>query len=197
LNVLLVYCHPDPASFSATLCHTTKKVLEAGGHTVKLIDLYGEKFNPVFSFEEKQNYLPNTAYNMQLVQPHIDALQWAQALVLCYPTWYYGPPALLKGWLDRVWLPDITFTVPRSKGEKAGGKLKNIKVFLGITTSGSPWWWLRLIRDPGRNLFMRGFRPLFSPLCNMKWLQLHNMNNTTLADREAFIEKVKKVVAKI
>jgi NAD(P)H dehydrogenase (quinone) len=164
---------------------------------VKLIDLYGENFNPVFSLEEKQNYLPNTAYNIQRVQPHIDALQWAQALVVCYPTWYYGAPAMLKGWFERVWLPDITFTVPRAKGEKAGGRLTNIKVFLGITTSGSPWWWLRLIRDPGRNFFMRGLRPLFSPFCKMKWLQLHNMNNTTIADREAFVEKVRKVVAKI
>ncbi len=190
MNVLYVFCHPDPKSYGATLAKLVKGTLEAKGHTVRFIDLYAEGFNPVFSLEEKQNYLPNTAYNISLVKSHVDALQWAQALVVSYPTWYYGPPAMLKGWLERVWLPDISFTVPKKKGEKAGGKLHNIKKFIGITTTGSPWWWLKLIGDPGRSTFMRGFRPLYARGCKMHWLQLNNMNNTTQADREKFLSHV-------
>jgi NAD(P)H dehydrogenase (quinone) len=194
MNILFVFCHPDPNSFGATLASVARHTLEEAGHQVRFTDLYAEGFNPVFSLEEKKNYLPNTAYNLGLVQDHVDSLLWAEGLVVCYPTWYYGPPAMLKGWLERVWLPDVAFVVPRKKGEKAGGKLKNIRLFVGITTSGSPWWWLRLIRDPGRNTFMRGFRPLYSPLCKMKWLQLHNMNNTTESDRHKFVAKVKKTL---
>ena len=197
MKILFVYCHPDPQSYGAALAQTAKLALEQSGHQLKFIDLYAEGFNPVFSLEEKKNYLPNTAYNVNLVAPHVEALQWAEALVIYYPTWYYGPPAMLKGWLERVWLPDISFTVPRKKGEKAGGKLTNIKRFVGITTSGSPWWWLRLIRDPGRSMFMRGFRPLYAKTCRMTWLQLHNMNNTTAKDRERFIEKVRTVLSAI
>jgi NAD(P)H dehydrogenase (quinone) len=194
VNILFVFCHPDPNSYGATLARVARETLEAAGHTIRFTDLYAEGFNPVFSLEEKKNYLPNTTYNLGLVQDHVDSLLWAEGLVVCYPTWYYGAPAMLKGWLERVWLPDVAFVVPRKKGEKAGGKLKNIKLFVGITTSGSPWWWLRLIRDPGRSTFMRGFRPLYSPLCKMKWLQLHNMNNCTDQDRHQFIAKVKKTL---
>jgi NAD(P)H dehydrogenase (quinone) len=197
MKILLVFCHPDPNSYGAALAQLARKSLEESGHTVRFIDLYAEGFNPVFSLEEKRNYLPNTAYNLSLVQSHVDALLWAEGLVVCYPTWYYGPPAMLKGWLERVWLPDVTFTVPRKKGDRAEGKLKNIKLFVGITTSGSPWWWLRIIRDPGRNMFMRGFRPLYSLSCKMKWLQLHNMNNTTATDRSKFSAKVQQTMKSI
>jgi NAD(P)H dehydrogenase (quinone) len=197
MKILLVFCHPDPESYGATLAQVARTSLEEAGHEVHLTDLYAEGFDPVFSLEEKKSYLPNTAYNLSLVQSHVDSLQWADGLVVCYPTWYYGPPAMLKGWLERVWLPGVTFAIPSKKGKTAEGKLKNIKVFVGITTSGSPWWWLRLIRDPGRNMFMRGFRPLYSSLCKMKWLQLHNMNNTTAQDRSKFIAKVAQTMKNI
>jgi NAD(P)H dehydrogenase (quinone) len=194
MNILFVFCHPDPNSYGAALARAARAALEGRGHTVKFIDLYAEGFNPVLSLAEKTNYLPNTAYNIELVKPHIDALQWAEAFVVYYPTWYYGPPAMLKGWLERVWLPGVSFSVPKKKGERAEGKLKNIRQFVGISTSGSPWWWLKLIRDPGRNMFMRGFRPLYARGCKMQWLQLHNMNNTTLLDREKFIAKVQRLM---
>jgi NAD(P)H dehydrogenase (quinone) len=197
MKILFVFCHPDPQSYGATLAKVAREALEEAGHIVRFTDLYAEGFNPVFSLEEKQNYLPNTSFNVGLVQSHVDSLLWADGLVVCYPTWYYGAPAMLKGWLERVWLPDIVFAVPKKKGEKAAGKLKNIKLFVGITTSGSPWWWLRLIKDPGRNTFMRGFRPLYSPSCKMMWLQLHNMNNTTDSDRQNFIVKVQKAMKSV
>ena len=61
-----------------------------------------------------------------------------------------------------------------------------------ITTSGSPWWWLKLIGDPGRSLFMKGLRPLYAKRCRMRWLQLYNMNHVTQAEREAFIARVRR-----
>jgi NAD(P)H dehydrogenase (quinone) len=147
MNILFIFCHPDPNSYGAALARAARQALEDNGHTVKFIDLYAEGFNPVLSLAEKTNYLPNTAYNIELVKPHVDALQWAEGFVVYYPTWYYGPPAMLKGWLERVWLPGISFDIPKKKGDRAEGKLKNIRRFVGISTSGSPWWWLKLIRD--------------------------------------------------
>jgi NAD(P)H dehydrogenase (quinone) len=194
MNILFIFCHPDPNSYGAALARAARQALEDNGHTVKFIDLYAEGFNPVLSLAEKTNYLPNTAYNIELVKPHVDALQWAEGFVVYYPTWYYGPPAMLKGWLERVWLPGISFDIPKKKGDRAEGKLKNIRQFVGISTSGSPWWWLKLIRDPGRNMFMRGFRPLYARGCKMHWLQLHNMNNATQPDREKFIAKVQRLM---
>jgi NAD(P)H dehydrogenase (quinone) len=73
-------------------------------------------------------------------------------LVVIYPTWYYGVPAMLKGWLERVWLPGVTFEIATGKQRRPRTKLQHIKLLAGITTSGSPWWWIRLIRDPGRSM---------------------------------------------
>ena len=97
---------------------------------------------------------------------------------------------MLKGWLDRVWLPGVTFEIPTAKSARAVGKLRNIRRFVGITTSGSPWWWLRLVRDPGRSLWTRGLRPIFHPRCRFAWCQLHAMNHTTADDRAAFLNRV-------
>jgi putative NADPH-quinone reductase len=139
---------------------------------------------------ERESYLLTPEHNAAGVTEHVRALTEAEALVFVFPTWFYGPPAILKGWLERVWLPGIAFDVPRFKGDRARGKLDTIKRYAVITTSGSPWWWLKLIRDPTRGLFARGLKVLFSRGCRMDWLQLHDMNNRTDDDRRAFLARV-------
>ena len=109
---------------------------------------------------------------------------------MIYPTWMFGPPAMLKGWLERVWLPGVTFDVTDAKQMRVKPKLQNIRYFIGITTSGSPWWWLKVIRDPGRNLWIRGLRVLIARRCKVMWHQLYNMNHSTEVDRTRFIARV-------
>lgn len=190
MHVLIVYCHPLESSFSAALRNCARDALKAAGHEVKVLDLYEENFDPVMSAEERSNYLTNADANFADVSRHIELLRWAEGLVFVYPTWFYGPPARLKGWLERTWLPGVAFTIPQKKGERAGPGMQHIRWLCCVTTSGSPWWWLRLIRDPGRMLFVRGLRALFSRRCKVTWLQLHNMNNVTEKDTSGFLHKV-------
>ncbi|MCA3243506.1 MAG: NAD(P)H-dependent oxidoreductase [Rubrivivax sp.] len=190
MRLLVVFCHPDPESFGAAIFRTACDALRAAGHELRIIDLYAEGFDPVFTREERRTYLTDTAQNIAGVAHHVEALQWAEGWVAIYPTWFYGLPAMLKGWLDRVWLPGVTFQVATAKKRTIRGELQNIRRFVGITTSGSPWWWLRVIGDPGRSLLMKGLRPLYARGCRMSWLQLHDMNHATAADREAFLAKV-------
>ncbi len=192
MKLLLVYCHPDPESFCAALRNQAVQALTSAGHEVRELDLYAMGFEPVFSRAEKFSYLTATEQNIAGVAEHVAALRWAEGWVAVYPTWFYGLPAMFKGWLDRVWLPGVTFTVAKAKERRIGGELRNIRLFLGITTSGSPWWWLKVIGDPGRSLLMKGLRPLYATRCRMKWLQLYNMNHVTTADREAFLARVKR-----
>jgi len=124
------------------------------------------------------------------VQPHVDALKWAEHLVFIFPIWFYGPPAMLKGWLERVWLPGVAFLPPPQKGKAALPGLRHIQRLTVITHGGAPWWWLKVIGDPAKKLFMRGLRALMAKNCKATWLQLHNMNNVTRAECEAFISKV-------
>ncbi len=194
MRLLVVFCHPDPESFGAAIFRTATEALRAAGHELRIIDLYAEGFDPVFTREERRTYLTDTAQNIAGVAPHVEALQWAEGWVAIYPTWFYGLPAMLKGWLDRVWLPGVTFQVATAKKRTIRGELQNIRRFVGITTSGSPWWWLRVIGDPGRSLLMKGLRPLYARGCRMSWLQLHDMNHATAADREAFLAKVDRTL---
>jgi NAD(P)H dehydrogenase (quinone) len=197
MRLLVVYCHPDPESYGAALLRTATTALQAAGHELRVIDLYAEGFDPVMSLAERRSYLTDTASNIAGVAAHVQALQWAEGWVAIYPTWFYGLPAMLKGWLDRVWLPGVTFRVASAKQRTIRGELGNIRRFVGITTSGSPWWWLRVIGDPGRSLLMKGLRPLYARGCKMHWLQLHNMNHVTAADREAFLARVDRTLRKL
>jgi NAD(P)H dehydrogenase (quinone) len=197
MRLLLVFCHPDPASYGAALRDAAVAALREAGHELREIDLYAQGFDPVFSAAEKGSYLTDTQKNIDAVAEHVQALRWAEGWVVVYPTWFYGAPAMLKGWLERVWLPGVSFRVASAKQRTIAGELGNIRLFVGITTSGSPWWWLKVIGDPGRSLFMKGLRPLYAKGCRMKWLQLYNMNHTSADERSAFLARVRRDLARV
>jgi putative NADPH-quinone reductase len=190
LRLLVVFAHPCPESFGASLCRAAVESLTAGGHEVRLRDLYAEGFDPVIREAEWRDYFADPAASAARLAGDLADLRWAEGLVLVYPTWWYGPPAMLKGWFERVWLPGATFAIPSGRFGRVTRRLDNIRFFAVVTTSGSPWWWLRVIRDPGRNLFMRGMRPLLHPRCRVLWRQLHAMNHATDAERDRFRARV-------
>ncbi len=97
---------------------------------------------------------------------------------------------MLKGWLDRVWVPHATFTMP-SGGKPIGRVLTQIRFIGAVSTLGSPWWWWRLVMaEPGRRTLLRGLRPLVNPRCRTLWLALHQMDTAGDAERRAFLDKV-------
>ena len=73
------------------------------------------------------------------LQPHIEALQWAKGLIFIYPTRWYSKPAILKGWIDRIWRPGITFTVP-TPTQPMRPALTHVRRIGVIAKLGSPWW---------------------------------------------------------
>src|SRR5918911_995306 len=157
MRVLIVYCHPRPDSFCAALRDAAVATLEAQGHSVELRDLYAENFVPVLSAEERARFYDEGA-NLQGIESHVASLQRAEALLFVYPTWWFGLPVMLKGWLDRVWVPGVAF--------RFGGPtvlrplLGNIRRIGVITTYGSPRWLLWLVGWPDWLLVRRGVRPL-------------------------------------
>ncbi len=195
MRCLVVFCHPSETSFGAAILETARDALSGAGHDVRVIDLYREGFDPVLSSDEWSSYVTDTGKNIEALHDHVAALQWAESLVLIFPTWMYGPPAMLKGWLERVWLPGVAFEIPRGRQKRVVGLFSNIRRFTVVTTSGSPWWWLRVIRDPCRNLFARGLRVLFHRRCRVRWLQLHNMDHSNDKQRKAFLNRISNELA--
>ena len=190
MKTLVVHCHPNPASFNAALYGASCDALRRAGHEVRAVDLYAAGFDPVMARDEREAYLDNPGLIEGRVQSHVDAVRWAEHLVFVYPVWFHGPPAMLKGWLERVLLPGVAFQVATRKGEKPKPGLRHIRRLTVVTSGGSPLWWLWVMGDPNRRLFGRAIRALCAKSCRLTWLQLHSMNNVTAQDRTRFLAQV-------
>ena len=197
MRFLVLFCHPSQKSFSAALYNSTCTALQKAGHEIRKINLYKENFDPKLSLDEWNSYLDETHKNIKNLKQHVESLLWAEGLIFIFPTWMYGPPALLKGWLERVWLPDVAFEISSGKQNIPKGKLKHIRRFCVVTTSGSPRWWLWFIGNPGKSMLFKGYRILFNKFCKYKWLQLHDMNHSTSVDRKKFLDKVSRYFSSI
>jgi len=195
VNTLVVHAHPNPESYSASLFRLTVDTLRAAGNEVQTIDLYAEGFDPVMTREEREAYLACPGWLVDRFADHIAKIKGAEHLVFVYPTWWNGLPAILKGWLDRVWLPKITFEPARRKGELSRSHMRHIRRLTVVTHGGSPGWWLGLVGNPHRQMMMRGLRVLFAPTCRSRWLQLHDMNNVTPRDRSRFQTRVQRALS--
>ena len=99
-HVLLIYAHPRPASFNAAIAATVRETLEAAGERVVVHDLYRDGFYPVLAFESEPDELTER-YRQELVA--------ARGYVVVHPNWYGQPPAILKGYLDKVFHHGVTF----------------------------------------------------------------------------------------
>jgi NAD(P)H dehydrogenase (quinone) len=194
MRVLLVHCHPRPDSFCTALRDVAIAALQAAGHAVEVRDLYTEGFAPALGPEERGRYYDEAA-NLRGIEDHAATLRWAEALLLVYPTWWFGPPAMLKGWLDRVWVPGVAFRLG-GPGGALRPLLTNIRRIGVVTTYGSPRWRLWLVGWPDWRLIGRGLRPLCARHCRLDWLALTRMDVCTALERERFLAKVRTCLAR-
>lgn len=100
MEILIIYAHPNPRSFNKAILDTLDSTLREQGHTTHIHDLYQMEFHPVLDGEDLlRNWRGELAEDTRNEQ---DALRSAQGLAFVYPIWWFGPPAILKGWIDRV-----------------------------------------------------------------------------------------------
>ena len=195
MRVLTVLAHPVPESFVAAAHGRLVEALGAAGHEVRALDLYAIGFDPVLRADERRSYMTPGRNVPPDVAEQLEHLRWAEGVIFVYPTWWYSLPALLKGWLDRVFVPYETFELG-SRLKPIVGRLTHIRLVGGISTYGSPAWWIRLVvRDPGRSLIMHGMRPLCAKGCRTFWLGLHRMDTASEARRLAFLDRVGRLAS--
>jgi NAD(P)H dehydrogenase (quinone) len=189
MHVLLVYCHPQAGSFASVLRDTAASALRAANHTVEVRDLYAEGFAPAMSADQRDRYY-GVSPNIAGIEAHISALRSADALLLVYPTWWFGMPAMLKGWFDRVWVPGVAFRLHTPGGLER--RLTNIRRIGVVTTYGAPRWLLWFIGWPDWRVVNGGFRPLCARHCRLDWIALAGMDTCTAKQRERFVAKVNR-----
>ncbi|WP_298738628.1 NAD(P)H-dependent oxidoreductase [uncultured Chitinophaga sp.] len=149
MNVLIVYAHPEPQSMNGAMFRAAVNTLETAGHAVQTTDLYGMQFNPV---SDRYNF--TTVHNREFFKqqleeiyatehrgfaPHIETelrkVEWCDLMIWQFPLWWFGIPAILKGWADRV------FAMGRTYGNGhfyENGVFKGKKALLSLTTGGEP-----------------------------------------------------------
>ena len=195
MRVLVVFAHPLEDSFAATLRDTVVEALKASGHLVDLCDLYKQSFDPVLSAHEWRAY-KDTSENARNVSEQVQSLRQAEGIIFVFPSWWYGMPAILKGYFDRVWLPGVAFEF----GPQAiRPLLTGIRLFGVVTTTGAPQWFTRLYTgNPSRKVLMRGLaRLMVAPRAERFWLALYGMENASAAKRTAFIGRVRARISQI
>ena len=190
MRVLLIHAHPDPESYNAALKRAALGAL-APRHEVREIDLYAEDFEPVLSRAEWRVYESGEPHD-DTVARHVAALQWAEALVFVYPTWWYGLPAILKGWLDRIWLPGVAFSLP-SEGD-IRPTLTHVRKLAVITTCGASWWLTQLVGAPGRNTLLRGCGFLMAKGCRKTFLAHYSMDDSTPESRSRYLARITRAM---
>ena len=185
MNVLVLFAHPVETSFQAAVHNQVVESLRAKGHSVDDCDLYAENFDPRLSREERIAY-HDLDSDRSAIQPYIDRLRAAEAMVLVFPVWNFGYPAILKGFFDRVFLPGVSF---RMENGKAMPMLRHIRRTAAIATYGGDRWRALLLGDPVRKAVTRVLRAqtVGAPL---RYLAQYDMNRSTDACRQRFLGRV-------
>ncbi|MCR9272102.1 MULTISPECIES: NAD(P)H-dependent oxidoreductase [Mameliella] len=193
MRALVVYCHPSPESFTAAVLDTVLSRLEARGAEVRVQDLYARGFDPVLAPDEWAGYLDEPGNRAPVAEEAAD-LRWCDTLIFVYPTWWYGLPALLKGWLDRVMLPGVAFEMPKAPGENIAPGLTQVTRLGVFTTCGASWWLTRWIGAPGRRTLLRGVRLLCAPRCRTAFAAHYLMDSSTQASRARHLARLDRVL---
>ena len=186
-RALVLYAHPCNDSFASALHQTVVETLGNRGWEVDDCDLYAEGFNPVLSTSERHGY-HDEPDNIIPVKDYVERLRKADVLVMCFPVWNFGYPAILKGFLDRVFLPGVSFKLVDGM---VAPNLTHIKKLAAVTTYGGTRLRATLAGDPPRMCVKRALWHVTRPT-KMRYLALYDMNRASPSKRAGFVEKVQR-----
>ena len=199
MHVMVLHAHPVETSYNRALCNAVLDTLRANGHEPDLVDLYAEGFDPVLSREERVRYHDIPDNITPAIRPYVDRLMAAEAIVLVFPVWNYGFPAILKGYFDRVFLPGVAFVLEGGDTPDTGtlkSNLTHIKKVAFVTSYGGDRLRTWLMGDPPRRIAKRWGWVTFGGWLPPTYLALYDMNNMSPERLKANIEKVKRVIGR-
>lgn len=184
-RALVLFAHPCAESFSAALHGKVVERLRGRGWEVDDCDLYAEGFSPVLTAEERRGY-HDPGPNLAPVAGYVDRVRAAEAIVLVFPVWNFGFPAILKGFFDRVFLPGVSFRLDEGK---VLPNLTHVRRLAAVTTYGGTRMRAFLAGDPPRRIVRRAIWHVCRP-DRMRYLALYDMNRATDQDRARFLARV-------
>ena len=135
MEISVILAHPEPKSFNHAIALTVCKALERLGHAVTFHDLYEEGFDPLLPAEE----LVSEAALSPILKRHCEEIECADGLVIVHPNWWGQPPAMMKGWIDRVLRPGVAYKFAEGDtGEGVPVGLLRAQTAIIFNTSNTP-----------------------------------------------------------
>jgi NAD(P)H dehydrogenase (quinone) len=192
--VLVIYCHPLDDSLIGAARRRVEAGLASAGAEVRLHDLYAEGFVPELSAEEHRTHTqPGVVAELA---SHADDLRWADTLVFVYPTWWSGQPAMLKGWIDRVFAAGVAWELPEG-ADRLRPMLRNIHRIVAVTSHGSTKLMNAAQGESGKRTLFRSVRTMCHPLARTHWVSFYGVDVRSDEDRSEFLDRVERRVAEL
>ena len=193
MNIVVILGHPNKSSFNHAIAGTVVDTLRSNGHDIIFHDLYAENFDPLLPAEEikRDITLP------PMIEQHCAEITAADGIVIVHPNWWGQPPAILKGWIDRVLRPGVAYTF--AEGDSGDGELIGLlkaNAVLVFNTSNTPVSReLSMYGDPLENLWKNNM--LIS--CGVKSFYRKNFGvivTSTEKQRKVWLKEVEEATAR-
>ncbi|MEC7490665.1 MAG: NAD(P)H-dependent oxidoreductase [Pseudomonadota bacterium] len=194
MRALVIFAHPELKSLNGQIYNDVLNLLQENGHQTEAIDLYRDNFNPVLAPEERAAYFDETAANAE-VQRYAESLAKADVLIFCFPTWCLGPPAILKGFFDRVMKPGVSFKL--AEDGTLHPNLQHIQRVISIVTYGRGRSILHWFGDPPRKMMTRYIRWFISRSARISYCGLYNLHKPDAGKIGRFRDRVMRLVAQL
>ncbi len=192
MRCLVVVAHPLEDSLCKSLADAAVARLKQRGHEVQVEDLYETGFGAALTAKERASYYGGM-YDGSAVRDETARLLETEALVVVFPTWWFGFPAVLKGWFDRIWAPGVAYDHASDLGP-IKPRLLGLKKTLAVTTLGASWWMDKLVlRQPVKRVLQIALLGACAPACTFQMLSLYNaerLSNDKVQDFQTRIEAV-------
>ena len=190
MKCLVVIAHPNENSLCTYLAEQVVNHLKQKGYDITIKDLYREKFNPVLSQSERKSYY-EPEFDTSGLNIDIKQLKESECLVLIFPTWWFGFPAILKGWFDRVWAPGHAYQHANDFGPLKP-LLRNLREVKVITTLGSPWWVdILVLWQPVKRILKLALVGTCTKNCKFKMLSLYQCEKVSESRINKFVNRIK------
>ncbi|PKG33252.1 NAD(P)H-dependent oxidoreductase [Methanoregula sp.] len=194
MKISLILAHPRPGSFNHAIAATATRALRDTGHTVSFHDLYAETFDPLLHAEE----IPRDGQLPADIALYCAEIVTADGIIIVHPDWWGMPPAILKGWIDRVLRPGVAYQFAESdSGEGIPAGLLNAKAALVFNTSNTPRQReIEVFGDPLERLW----KDCILAFCGVPVVQRRMFGvvvTSTDAQRKAWLEEVSHLVTEM
>ncbi len=172
---------------------TAAGCLRTAGHTVTVLDL--TTFCPVLSREEREAYTSERPLIDDTAAEHAEVLMSSDAVVVVYATTLSMLPPTLKGWLDRVLVPGVSFTIDESGRTRRG--LLGLDWLIGISIYDDTWWSTKRTLDSGRRILLRNLRFCGRMTLRTAWLPLYGAASADEARVGRFVRRVERRMVRL